>query len=223
MPLSYQVSRARAAFSGCLPSPTLFSCALPFRRRCIYIWADPARFARPWECTTRARSFPRFYSRCPLRRVLLHLCGERRLSFVGEMSLPPPYEHHHVLAYTPSSPIDLRYPRPALIAARLDLPIRTLLLRVVVSPVYSAPRLRMRSPYPRTCTVYVRIPIRIPLRLPKHQLRNKKIWVRMLMRAPRQGSRRAPVLLVVPGLPRAKIQVRTSAPKHMRSAGYQDL
>ncbi|KAF8214384.1 chitin synthase-domain-containing protein [Mycena galopus ATCC 62051] len=53
-----------------------------------------------------------------------------------EMSLPPLCEHHHNVAYAP-----------------VDLPIRAPLLRVVALPVCSAPGLRMRSPYRRTCTV----------------------------------------------------------------------
>ncbi|KAJ6557112.1 hypothetical protein B0H10DRAFT_1192677 [Mycena sp. CBHHK59/15] len=80
--------------------------------------------------------------------------GERGLS-LWEMSLPQPYEHHLDLAFAPSSPVHLPYPRPApIVAATLDLPIRALLLRVVASPVCSAPGLRMRSPYRRTCTVF---------------------------------------------------------------------
>ncbi|KAJ7712185.1 hypothetical protein B0H14DRAFT_3638772 [Mycena olivaceomarginata] len=45
--------------------------------------------------------------------------------------------------------------------------------RALTSPVCSAPGLRMRSPYRRTCTVCVRIPVRIPLRLSKHRLRKQ--------------------------------------------------
>ncbi|KAJ7319378.1 hypothetical protein DFH08DRAFT_391292 [Mycena albidolilacea] len=66
------------------------------------------------------------------------------------------------------------HPRPGLlVAARLDLPIRALLLRFVASPVCFAPGLRMRSSYRRTCTVCIRIPIRIPPRLPKHRHRKQ--------------------------------------------------
>ncbi|KAJ7794112.1 hypothetical protein B0H14DRAFT_130065 [Mycena olivaceomarginata] len=66
-----------------------------------------------------------------------------------------------------------RPPHPRHGAARLDLSIRALLLRVVASPVCSAPGLRMRSSYRRTCTVCIRIPIRIPPRLPKHRHRKQ--------------------------------------------------
>ncbi|KAJ7925797.1 hypothetical protein B0H13DRAFT_1974433, partial [Mycena leptocephala] len=94
----------------------------------------------------------------------------------------------------------------------------------------------MRSPYRRTCTVCVRIPARIPLRLPKHRLRKQDRVVEHVHLLPpprlrggredlgadahaRSAPRRAPALLVVPGLPRARTQVRVSARNHVRSAG----
>jgi hypothetical protein len=165
-------ARSRRFFGTASFSPTLFSCALPSRRGCIYIWAAPTRFARPWESIVRPRGFTRGApSALGTKGAPSSLRGSVDYSLWEEMSLPPPYEHHHFLAYAPSSPIDLPYPRPALIvASRLDLPIRALLLRVVTSSVCSAPRLRMRSLYRRTCTVCVRIPVRIPLRFPKYRL-----------------------------------------------------
>ncbi|KAJ7347343.1 hypothetical protein DFH08DRAFT_159706 [Mycena albidolilacea] len=152
-------ARSRCLFSTAYVSPTLFSRVLSFRWRRMCIWADPARCARPWGSTTPyPRSFfpedllPALPSRSG-RRVLFHLCrGSSDYLLWEEMSLPPAYGHHHDLAFAPSSPIDLPYPRPAL-----------------TSPVCSAPGPCMRSPYRRTCTVCVRIPVRIPLCLTKHR------------------------------------------------------
>jgi hypothetical protein len=94
--------------------------------------------------------FPAFPPRLG-RRVLLHPCRGNAGYLLWD--LPPPYEHHHDFAFAPSSPTDLPYTRPALIvAARLDLPIRALLLRVLASHVCSAPRARMRSARRRTGT-----------------------------------------------------------------------
>ncbi|KAJ7825446.1 hypothetical protein B0H13DRAFT_326315 [Mycena leptocephala] len=211
-------ARSRCLFWTASFSPTLFSCALPFRPGCIYIWVDPARFARPSEST---RGFtPGAPSALGTKGAPSSLPGRADCPWWEEISLPPPYEHHH--DYIPSSPIGLPSPRPALIiAARIDLPIRALLLRVVASPVCSTPRLRMRSPYRRTCTVCVHISVRIPLRLPKHRpgKQDRVVEHVHLLPAPhlpprgredlgadahaRFAPRCAPALLVVPGLPPA--------------------
>ncbi|KAJ6552366.1 hypothetical protein B0H10DRAFT_1250806 [Mycena sp. CBHHK59/15] len=158
-----------------------------------YIWADSARCARPWgSVLVRSRGFtPRAPSALGTKGAPSSLRGSADYLLWEEMSLSSPYEHHHDLAYAPSSPIDLPYPSLALIvAARLDLPICALLLRVVVSPVCSAPRLRMCTPYRRTCTVCVRIPVRIPLHLPKHRLRKQDRVVEHDHLYPRLVSRR---------------------------------
>jgi hypothetical protein len=108
------------------------------------------------------------------RRVLFHLCGGSADSFVGGDVVATALRAPLRPRLCPTLPHRPPYPRPALIvAAKLDLPIRALLLRVVASPVCSAPGLRMRSPCRRPVTVCVSVPIRIPLRLPKHRLRKQ--------------------------------------------------
>ncbi|KAF8175090.1 hypothetical protein K438DRAFT_1848349 [Mycena galopus ATCC 62051] len=71
-------ARSRSLFSTAYFSPTLFSRALSFRRRCMYIWANPARCARHRGSTTRARLFLGIYSVLPPRSGRRH-----GLSFVG--------------------------------------------------------------------------------------------------------------------------------------------
>ncbi|KAJ6462516.1 hypothetical protein C8R45DRAFT_527144 [Mycena sanguinolenta] len=90
----------------------------------------------------RGRSVPGIYSprssALGTKGALSSLRGERGLSFVGDVvatALRAPLRPR-------LSPLDLPYPRPALIiAARLDLPIRALLFRVVALPVGSAQRI----------------------------------------------------------------------------------
>ncbi|KAJ7861218.1 hypothetical protein B0H14DRAFT_549513 [Mycena olivaceomarginata] len=141
------VSRARAAFSGRLPFLRL-CCALSFQwqipRGSLVLGNPLPALVCSWVL------FPALPPRLG-RRVLLHPCRGSAGYLLWD--LPPPYEHHHDLAFAPSSPTDFPYMRPALIfAARLDLPIRALLLRVLASHVCSALGLHMRSTRRRTGT-----------------------------------------------------------------------
>ncbi|KAJ7327559.1 hypothetical protein DFH08DRAFT_816400 [Mycena albidolilacea] len=162
------------------------------------------------------------------RRVLVHLCGGSADS-VGDAAataLRAPSQHRLRSFTSPTCD------PPSL--PQLD-------YTSLLAPSCFAPGLRMRSPYRRTCTVCVHIPIRIPLRLQKHRLRKQDYVVerssatisypRLVSRRGREdlgadaharsAPRRAPPLLVVPSLLRAKVQLRVLARKRVRSAGWE--
>ncbi|KAF7358282.1 hypothetical protein MVEN_00877500 [Mycena venus] len=161
------------------------------------------------------------------------------ISFPLVIRYTPGRPHHRLCSSTSPTPVPPSF-------SQLD-------YASLFAPSCFAPGLRMRSPYRRTCTVCVHIPIGIPLRLPKHRLRKQDhvverssatiSYLRFLSRRGREdlgadaharsAPRRAPALLVVPGLPRARIQLRVLARKHVRAsvggggavrrAGYGDL